>query len=87
MILKLYGFCIALKFWTMIQKSNQIDDNENVVRNKFFSHNFVDLEIDPCDGNDCDQTNGECIPSGTTFMCMCKEGFTGDGKSCTRNFL
>ena len=57
------------------------------MQNNVFSLIFVDLGIDPCDGNDCDPANGECIPSGTTFMCMCKEGFTGDGKSCTRNFL
>ena len=51
---------------------------------KFF---FLDLAIDPCASNDCDPTNGECIPSGNTFMCMCKAGYTGDGKNCTGNFL
>ena len=50
-----------------------------------FFYVFLDLEIDPCIGNDCDPTNGECVPSGNTFMCMCKAGYTGDGKSCTRN--
>lgn len=51
----------------------------------FFYCFFLDLEIDPCIRNDCDPVNGECIPSGNTFMCMCRAGYTGDGKSCTRN--
>ena len=53
----------------------------------FFIVFFLDLEIDPCIGNDCNPVNGECIPSGNTFMCMCRAGYTGDGKSCIRNLL
>lgn len=49
---------------------------------KFF---FLDLAIDPCASNDCDPTNGECVPLGNTFLCICKAEYTG--KNCTRNVL
>ena len=33
--------------------------------------------------NDCDKTNGICNNTDGSFICQCKTGWTGDGKTCT----
>ena len=54
---------------------------------KVFSFYFVLLDRDECqDGstNDCDK-NAICTNTVGSFKCSCKEGFTGNGKTCQGN--
>ena len=44
------------------------------------------LDIDECISNPCD-TNVNCENVIGSYTCMCKEGFTGDGTSCTGNLI
>ena len=46
------------------------------------------LDIDECSGdkNNCD-LDAVCTNIEGSYNCTCKEGFVGDGKSCTRKFL
>ena len=47
-----------------------------------FKLNFSD--IDECISNPC-HTNAECKDGINSYSCKCKEGFKGDGISCTGN--
>ena len=40
-------------------------------------------DIDECsaESSPCDE-NAECTNSDGSFSCLCKQGFTGDGKTC-----
>ena len=44
------------------------------------------LDIDECISNNCD-SNDTCIDTINSYTCECKEGFTGDGTSCTGNLI
>ena len=44
------------------------------------------LDIDECISNTCD-SNAKCIDTINSYTCECKEGFTGDGTSCTGNLI
>ena len=44
------------------------------------------LEIDECISNTCNK-NATCIDTINSYTCECKEGFTGDGTSCTGNLI
>ena len=44
------------------------------------------LDIDECISNTCD-SNAKCIDTINSYTCECKEGFTGDGTSCTGNLM
>ena len=44
------------------------------------------LEIDECISNTCNK-NATCIDTINSYACECKEGFTGDGPSCTGNVI
>ena len=46
------------------------------------------LDIDECSGdkNNCDP-DAICTNIEGSYNCTCKEGFVGDGRSCTRKFL
>ena len=53
---------------------------------KKVSHNhFVFVDYDECVANfdNCDE-NAECINTDGGFDCVCNEGYTGDGFTCTR---
>ena len=45
------------------------------------------LDIDECskDPSVCDK-NADCINSDGSYSCSCKQGFTGDGKTCQGTF-
>ena len=47
-----------------------------------FMLNFSD--IDECISNPC-HANAECKDGINSYTCKCKEGFNGDGISCTGN--
>ena len=50
---------------------------------------FYLTEIDKCsdpDLNNCDPVGGQCIGAGNSYTCACKEGYTGDGITCTGRF-
>ena len=40
------------------------------------------LDIDECISNPC-HTNAECKDDINSYTCKCKEGFAGNGNSCT----
>ena len=44
------------------------------------------LDIDECISTTC-ITNSTCIDGINSYTCECKEGFTGDGTSCTDNLI
>ena len=48
---------------------------------------FILADIDDCSDNshDCDPL-ATCINSNGSFKCDCKEGYYGDGKSCSGKF-
>ena len=46
-----------------------------------FKQIFLVLDIDECANNPC-HIHANCVNVPSTFMCTCKTGFTGDGKSC-----
>jgi len=41
---------------------------------------------DHCTDNDCD-TNAACKTVANTFQCTCKNGYSGNGKTCTENSI
>ena len=49
---------------------------------------FFTTDIDECSAetNPCDE-NADCANIDGSFSCTCKEGFTGDGKTCQGVFL
>lgn len=40
---------------------------------------FTFLDIDECS---CDP-NADCINTGSSYICQCRQGFTGNGMACT----
>ena len=44
------------------------------------------LDINECISNPCN-TNARCENCIGSYTCECKEGFSGDGTSCTGNFI
>ena len=49
---------------------------------------FFTTDIDECSAetNLCDE-NADCANIDGSFSCTCKEGFTGDGKTCQGVFF
>ena len=49
---------------------------------------FFTTDIDECSAepNPCDE-NADCVNIDGSFSCTCKEGFTGDGKTCQGAFF
>ena len=49
---------------------------------------FFTTDIDECSAetNPCDE-NADCTNIDGSFSCTCKEGFTGDGKTCQGVFF
>ena len=47
-------------------------------------HFSFKLDVDECsvDSNPCDE-NADCNNSEGSYSCTCKQGFTGDGVSCS----
>ena len=44
---------------------------------------FFAVDINECGGaNDC-HANATCTDTVTSYVCTCKDGFSGDGKDCT----
>ena len=46
---------------------------------------FFIADVNECarnESNDCDK-NANCINTVGSYRCVCKNGFTGDGKNCT----
>jgi len=45
---------------------------------------LIPLQVSSCDDNDCDTTNSDCVPDGSTdattpgYNCACKNGFGGE---------
>ncbi len=46
---------------------------------------FFSADIDECQRNtdNCDADNAQCTNTAGSFTCMCNEGFTGDGITCS----
>ena len=46
------------------------------------------LDVDECseESDDCD-SNADCTNTDGSFTCVCKTGWTGDGKTCTGMLL
>lgn len=60
--------------WSLINNNNRTYSTENIC--------FIS-DIDECSAESapCDQ-NAECTNNDGSYSCLCKQGFTGDGKTC-----
>lgn len=45
----------------------------------------VKLDIDDCESKPCD-SNATCSNTAGSFTCACKDGFTGNGTTCTGKY-
>ena len=43
----------------------------------------VFLDIINCENDDGCHDNATCIDANGSYICMCQDGFTGDGFNCT----
>ena len=51
---------------------------QNKHKESFLVNNFIlicDI-LDPCVPNPCGN-NGQCVPQGTSYMCQCNQGYSG----------
>ena len=48
----------------------------------FLLKHFLNLDIDECENNPCDQ-NANCTNNEGSYLCECNAGYTGNGLSCT----
>ena len=49
-----------------------------------FNKNYLDVnECDTASTNACDANGGACINNDGSYTCECKDGWTGDGLTCT----
>ena len=48
---------------------------------------FFSLDIDECvASNPCDK-NADCVNTNSSFICTCRLGFTGNGRTCTGTYF
>ena len=69
------NFETFLKTWTQTSRPNLIIVNVQMI--------FILTDIDECSTktHNCN-LNANCTNTDGSFKCVCKEGYTGDGKSC-----
>ena len=52
------------------------------------NHSYFCLDVNECtsDTHNCHNVNTECHNTKGSYKCICKVGYTGDGKSCTGKY-
>ena len=56
---------------------------------KDINFNCLTADVDECsspESNQCDP-NALCINTAGSYVCLCKKGFSGDGRNCTGKVL
>ena len=59
---------------------------EHAVEQKIYYHIIVDIDECSVNTDNCD-INARCNNTDGSYICVCNDGYMGDGQSCVGNIL